>query len=159
MKKKVIEIKKLIISNHPVVQQLTSQDNKIFSPQKNLNSISPLQLDILLQQICLPVAQNTSEPESYFLLKPCPDFLLLEQHPDAKNKKIQLHIYDEEESSLVIPTLLFQHRALHYETFKACSENLRARWSLAKELGITRPSLKALSNLAGVDHSTFRKIK
>ena len=71
MRRKLVDIKSLRLTHHPVIKTLTRDDVLMQYPLEMLDILSTQTLQCLIDQIVLPVViDETSNDESYLLLKP-----------------------------------------------------------------------------------------
>ena len=78
MRRKLVDIKSLRLAHHPVIKTLTRDDYLLQYPIDILDILSSQTLQYLIDQIVLPVViDETSDQETYLLLKPDPVFEML----------------------------------------------------------------------------------
>lgn len=158
MRRKLVDIKSLRLTHHPVIKTLTQDDVLTQYPLEMLDILSTQTLQCLIEQIVLPVViDETSNDESYLLLKPEPVFEMLRKRSVVQTMKIQLLIYETEATEAVINTLLFEQTSLNYLNASEHWQNLHPRWKLRKQQDTEITPQNVLAKLADRKPAALRK--
>ena len=158
MRRKLVDIKSLRLTHHPVIKTLTRDDVLMQYPLEMLDILSSQTLQYLIDQIVLPVViDETSDQEAYWLLKPDPVFEMLRNRSAVRTMKIQLLIYEAEVAEAVMNCLLFEQTSLNYLNASEHWQNLHSRWKLRKQQNIEITPQNALAKLANRKPAALRK--
>ena len=158
MRRKLVDIKSLRLAHHPVIKTLTRDDYLLQYPIDILDILCSQTLQYLIDQIVLPVViDETSNDESYLLLKPEPVFEMLRKRSVVQTMKIQLLIYETEATEAVINTLLFEQTSLNYLNASEHWQNLHSRWKLRKQQDTEITPQNVLAKLANRKPAALRK--
>ena len=158
MRRKLVDIKSLQLTHHPVIKTLTRDDVLMQYPLEMLDILSTQTLQCLIDQIVLPVViDETSDQETYLLLKPDPVFEMLRNRSAVRTMKIQLLVYETEAAEAIINALLFEQTSLNYLNASEHWQNLHSRWKLRKQQHIEITPQNALAKLANRKPPALRK--
>ena len=156
-KHKFIQRSDLNITYHPLVLELCA-DDKIKVRQHNASELlDAQQVTLCIEQITLSVTIDPSDSNRYLLLEKKPQFFWLSQHPAARNAKVHLNIYSNDECESVILDLNLISPAIKHFFTPSTLENLSCRLALYKQsnkkIHITK---RYLAKLAQVLPSAIR---
>lgn len=158
MRRKLVDIKSLRLAHHPVIKTLTRDDYLLQYPIDILDILSSQTLQYLIDQIVLPVViDETSDQETYLLLKPDPVFEMLRNRSAVRTMKIQLLIYEAEVAEAVMNCLLFEQTSLNYLNASEHWQNLHSRWKLRKQQDTEITPQNVLAKLANRKPAALRK--
>ena len=158
MRRKLVDIKSLQLTHHPVIKTLTRDDVLMQYPLEMLDILSTQTLQYLIDQIVLPVViDETSDQEAYWLLKPDPVFEMLRNRSAVRTMKIQLLVYETEAAEAIINALLFEQTSLNYLNASEHWQNLHPRWKLRKQQDTEITPQNVLAKLADRKPAALRK--
>lgn len=126
-KHKFIQRSDLNITYHPLVLELCA-DDKIKVRQHNASELlDAQQVTLCIEQITLSVTIDPSDSNRYLLLEKKPLFFWLSQHPAARNAKVHLNIYSNDECESVILGLNLIFPAINHFFTASMLNNLYCR--------------------------------
>ncbi|MCG3864933.1 MULTISPECIES: hypothetical protein [unclassified Photobacterium] len=154
--RKMIALRTLELSYHPLLEQVIKDDYYPLTKQTQLSCLSDQEISRLLEQMTLSVVPHPNKTAQYYLLSPAADFFFIQQHPHASTLQVQLLIYPFEDAESIIQTLSFIAPSLHHGLQTKALHNLSKRHQLAKQYLKSMPSKRKLAVIANTSPSAIR---